>query len=146
VGARVVLVLLELAIVVASSGPFGAPPEGLKAIRTRKRINIRQLIRHASTYTARSSDATVPSPDPAYLPTYYKLFLMFFLYSLFLMFLLTFIHRYFPMFLLYINTVSPIFMLSGVFLMFRLYIVFQYFWYIAFFSLSYSVFFNISVI
>jgi hypothetical protein len=33
VGARVVL---ELAIVVASSGSFGAPPEGLKAKRTRK--------------------------------------------------------------------------------------------------------------
>ena len=33
VGARVVL---ELAIVVASYGPFGAPPEGLKAKRTRK--------------------------------------------------------------------------------------------------------------
>jgi hypothetical protein len=50
VGARVVL---ELAIVVASSGPFGAPPEGLKAKRTRKWINIRQFIRHALTYTAR---------------------------------------------------------------------------------------------
>jgi hypothetical protein len=32
-GARVVL---ELAIVVASCGAFGAPPEGLKAKRTRK--------------------------------------------------------------------------------------------------------------
>ena len=32
-GARVVL---ELAIVVASCGPFGAPLEGLKAKRTRK--------------------------------------------------------------------------------------------------------------
>jgi hypothetical protein len=28
--------VLELAIVVASSGAFGAPPEGLKAKRTRK--------------------------------------------------------------------------------------------------------------
>jgi hypothetical protein len=52
VGARVVL---ELAIVVASSGPFGAPPEDLhvQAKRTRKGINIRQFIRHALTYTAR---------------------------------------------------------------------------------------------
>ena len=33
VGVRVVL---ELAIVVASYGAFGAPPEGLKAKRTRK--------------------------------------------------------------------------------------------------------------
>jgi hypothetical protein len=33
VGARVVL---ELAIVVASCGAFGTPPEGLKAKRTRK--------------------------------------------------------------------------------------------------------------
>jgi hypothetical protein len=32
-------VVLELAIVVASCGAFGAPPEGLKAKRTRKRIN-----------------------------------------------------------------------------------------------------------
>jgi hypothetical protein len=29
-------VVLELAIVVASCGAFGAPPEGLKAKRTRK--------------------------------------------------------------------------------------------------------------
>jgi hypothetical protein len=36
VGARVVL---ELTIVVASYGAFGAPPEGLKAKRTRKWIN-----------------------------------------------------------------------------------------------------------
>ena len=49
VGARVVL---ELAIVVASCGPFGAPPEGLKAKRTRKWINNQQFIRHALTYTA----------------------------------------------------------------------------------------------
>ena len=39
-GARVVL---ELAIVVASCGPFGAPPEGLKAKRTRKWINNQQF-------------------------------------------------------------------------------------------------------
>ena len=36
VGARVVL---ELVNVVASCGPFGAPPKGLKAKRTRKSIN-----------------------------------------------------------------------------------------------------------
>ena len=34
VGARTVV--LELTIVVASCGPFGAPPEGQKAKRTRK--------------------------------------------------------------------------------------------------------------
>ena len=44
--------VLELAIVVASCGPFGAPPEGLKAKRTRKWINNQQFIRHALTYTA----------------------------------------------------------------------------------------------
>jgi hypothetical protein len=46
VGARVVL---ELAIVVASCGLFGARPEGLKAKRTRRRINKRQFIRHTLT-------------------------------------------------------------------------------------------------
>jgi hypothetical protein len=35
---------------VASCGAFGAPPEGLKAKRTRKWINIGPFIRHALTY------------------------------------------------------------------------------------------------
>ena len=59
VGARVVL---ELAIVVASRGPFGAPPEGLKAKRTRKWINNQQFIRHALTYRTPRAEVSLLAP------------------------------------------------------------------------------------
>ena len=52
-GARVVL---ELAIVVASCGSFGAPPEGLKAKRTRKWINNQQF---TGTRVKRAAPATI---------------------------------------------------------------------------------------